>query len=258
MPAVTIDGLNIFYHHHQPASGAAGQRVMYIHGTGCNGAVFARHLESVAVRHEVVAIDLPGHGKSAGTGFCGMADYAHVVAALINRLGWTSCVVAGHSMGGGVALSVGLYFSPLVHALMLIDTGARLRVNPKLIAIARAIAEGRYQARDDSRMGFADSTPQSVVDAMNAATAGCDPWVNYKDWIADDSFDVMSRVAGIDMPTLAICGERDPLTPLKYHEYLRDHMPNCQLEVVANAGHWPFAENPNVFDEKVLRFLASL
>ncbi len=258
MPTTNIEGLKVSFDHYPPSADSDAQRVMYIHGTGCNAKVFASHLRSMSDQHEVVAIDLPGHGGSDGSGFRSATEHAFFVGALIKHLNWESCVVAGHSLGGGIALAVALYFEELVGALMLIDTGARLRVSPTVLELARKAAERGSVTSGDSRLGYADSTPQDVVDSVSAVTAGCNPQVVYKDWIADDSFDCMSRLSQITVPTLAICGEQDPLTPLKYHEYLRDNLPRCELVTIANAGHWPFVENREAFDAAVSKFLSGL
>lgn len=258
MPSTEIEGLTIHYEHLTPPAPARGQRVVYIHGTGCNAQVFLAHMRAIAAEHEVVAIDLPGHGQSAGNGFRGAADHAFFVATLIEQLGWERCVVAGHSLGGGIALSVAIYFPRLVAALMLIDTGARLRVNPKILELARKAARAGRDLGGESRAGFAETTPQGVLDEVNKLTAGADPAVKYRDWVADDTFDVMGRLGQINVPALAICGAEDPLTPLKYHEYLRDHLPDCRLEVIDGAGHWPFAEQPQAFNASVGAFLRSL
>ena len=258
MPTTIIEGLEISYDHYPPRDDAQGTRVIYIHGTGCNAKVFADHLGAISQKHEVVAIDLPGHGGSQGSGFRSAVEHGFFVGELIRHLGWDSCVVAGHSLGGGIALAVAIYFQELTRGLLLIDTGARLRVNPKVIELSRKAAEGDVVVGGDSRLGYADTTPQDVVDRVNAASAGCDPKVVYKDWIADDSFDFMSRLGQITVPTLAICGTEDQLTPMKYHEFFCKNMPQCALVTVADAGHWPFVENPAAFDAAVGEFLAGL
>ena len=186
MPLVTIDGLSIHYLHKTPPGTARG-RVIYIHGTGCRGAVFERHLEVVANTHEVISPDLPGHGDSDGRGFRGVADHAAVCAALVRELGWSDCVVAGHSMGGGVALAFALYDADLVRGLILIDTGARLRVAPAILRYAREVAAGTRPAGGDQRLGFSDSTPDDIVAAVQASKGYCDPEVVARDWVADDS-----------------------------------------------------------------------
>ena len=257
MPAVDIDGLRI---HCREGSvrNPDGRRVLYVHGTGCNGRVWQRHLEAIGDQHHAIAIDLPGHGQSDGDGFRGAADYAHFVASLADRLGWDRWVVAGHSLGGAVALTVAVYYPEKLSGLMLIDTGARLRVSPEILKRAQSAAAGDRTSVSDGPSSYAPTTPQSVIDGMAELIGEIDPRVTLKDWIADDSFDFMSRVHQVEVPSIAICGEQDPLTPVRNHRYFRDQMPNCSLEVIADAGHWPYVEQPEAFDRAVRRFLSSI
>jgi pimeloyl-ACP methyl ester carboxylesterase len=96
------------------------------------------------------------------------------------------------------------------------------------------------------------------VDAVTALTADTDPAVTYGDWIADDTFDVMSRVQEIRVPTLVVCGAEDRLTPLKYHRFLAAQIPGAELTVIERAGHWVFWEQPDVFTQAVRHFLDRL
>jgi pimeloyl-ACP methyl ester carboxylesterase len=93
---------------------------------------------------------------------------------------------------------------------------------------------------------------------VQTLTAGVDPRVTYTDWIADDTFDAMTRVGEITAPTLALCGAEDRLTPVKYHRYLQERIPDCQLTIIEGAGHWSFHEQPARFDHAVSAFLAGL
>ncbi len=257
MPDLRIEGQRIHYREAGREGPEAGQRVLYVHGTGCHGGVWARHMDAIASAHRAVAIDLPGHGRSEGRGFRGVADYAHGVIALADHLGWERFVLAGHSLGGGIALAAALYWPERIGALMMIDSGARLRVDPAILARARRAAAGET-VPEDPRLGFAAGTSDARVAAVRAEVGDADPEVTYRDWIADDSCDFLSRVASIQAPTLALCGDEDVLTPPKYHEYLRDHMPKCELVVLSGAGHWTFAEQPEAFDRAVLAFLGGL
>jgi len=258
MGFVEIEGLRIHYAAPGDPSERRGQRVLYVHGTGCNTRVWDEHLAAIADAHTPVAIDLPGHGESAGRGCRGVADYAHHVLELANALGWDRFVVAGHSMGGGIALDIALRHGDRLAGLMCIDTGARLRVHPDILrGAAQAAAQGRGVATDRA-WGFARSTPQTVVDAVTALTAATDPRVTHADWIADDTFDVMSRVGEIRVPTLALCGEEDRLTPVRYHRFLQDRIPGCRLVIVRRAGHWVFREQLAEFTRAVRGFLDSL
>jgi pimeloyl-ACP methyl ester carboxylesterase len=255
---VQIDDVAIHWAAPRDPAERRGQRVLYVHGTGCDSRVWEEHMVAIADSHTPVAIDLPGHGRSGGRGFRGVADYAHVTVELAQALGWDRFVVAGHSLGGAVALLVAIYHPEKLVGLMLIDTGARLRVDPTLLRKAREAAARGQRAHTDRAWGFARETPQAVVDTVHALTADTDPAVTYADWIADDTFDVLGRIKDVKVPTLALCGEEDRLTPVKYHEYFRAHMPRCELTVVPRAGHWAFREQPAAVTRAVRAFLDAL
>jgi len=258
MPVTEILGLSIHYHAPRDAGERRGQRVLYVHGTGCNAGVWDAHMAAIAAAHTPVAIDLPGHGRSQGRGFRGMADYSEFVIGLADALGWRRFVLAGHSMGGGIAITAALYHSERIAGLILVDTGARLRVAPDLLRAARAAAASGQAPATDRSWAFAASTPQALIDRVEALTAGTDPRVTYADWIADDAFDAMTRVGEITVPALALCGAEDRLTPVKYHRYLQERMPDCRLAVIESAGHWSFHEQPEQFNRAVSVFLAGL
>src|SRR6202008_2144175 len=154
MGSVLIAGRSIYYHAAGELAGR-GRRVLYVHGTGCNGAVWAPHMAALADRHACVAIDLPGHGESPGSGFRGVADYAYFVVELAGALGWDRFVVVGHSMGGAIALLIAIYHPNVLDGLVLVDTGARLRVDPALLRGARDAAMRGYRVVADRSWGFA-------------------------------------------------------------------------------------------------------
>jgi pimeloyl-ACP methyl ester carboxylesterase len=258
MGSVVVGGRTIHYHAAGDPDRRAGHRVLYVHGTGCSGEVWAPHMAAIADRHAAVAIDLPGHGKSPGRGFRGVADYAYFVVELAAALGWDRFVLAGHSLGGAIAQLTALYHPQRLDGLLLVDTGARLRVDPALLRGAReALTRGRGTPTDRA-WAFSSATPQSVVDAVHALNASIDPSVTYGDWIADDTFDVMSRVKEIRVPTQLICGADDRLTPVKYHRFLEAQISAARLTIIDNAGHWVFWEQPEAFTRAVRAFLDAL
>ena len=257
MKKTEIEGSYVYFHHRTPVQASRG-RLFYIHGTGCRAQVFKRHLSVISQDYEVIAIDLPGHGRSEGTGFRGVVDYASFCAGLIRSLSWSESVIVGHSMGGGIALALSIYEPELVSAIVLVDSGARLRVAPAVINNARAVASGLKQAAGDVRVGFSPRTSEDIIGSVMEDKGFCDPNVIVKDWLADDSCDFLSRVRGISQPTLAVVGADDTLTPVKHHQFLADNMQDCELRVIQDAGHWPFSEQPEEFDHTIIDFLREL
>jgi hypothetical protein len=85
MGSVVIAGRTIHYHAAGRPQPRTGHRVLYVHGTGCNGTVWGPHMAAIADVHEPVAIDLPGHGRSPGRGFRGVADYAHFQRKMVSE-----------------------------------------------------------------------------------------------------------------------------------------------------------------------------
>src|SRR3974377_1456865 len=110
-----------------------------------------------------------------------------------------------------------------------------------LIVTPRAFPHGK----DLEGMSDALSGPR-VVDCCAKLTGDTDPAVTYQDWIADDTFDVMSRVKDICVPALVISGAGVRLTPVKYHQFLAAQIPGCRLTVVEKAA-LPLGGDPRPF-----------
>ena len=208
--------------------------------------------------HSSAAIDLPGHGASEGRGFRGVADYAFYVARSSPSTSSGTATPSPATVSAAASPSPTPSTTPApLDGLILIDTGARLRVHPSILHNVYLAAAGEpTDAPADPRQGYAKATPDTVIEELTRLRADEDPRVTYLDWIADDSCDFLTRLSGIHIPALAICGAEDPLTPVKYHEHFRRHLPDCHLEIIPNAGHWPYVEQPQLFDQALHAFLS--
>jgi pimeloyl-ACP methyl ester carboxylesterase len=69
---------------------------------------------------------------------------------------------------------------------------------------------------------------------------------------------VMERLREISTPTLVICGALDQLTPVKYSQYLAEHLPHASLAIVEDAGHMAMLERPVETARHVHDFLLGL
>ena len=149
----------------------------------------------------------------------------------------------GHSMGGAVAISRALAPSSPLRALVLVSTGARLRVHPMLLEALRDDDRERlYQLFED----------RSALDPL------VPPATRYADWRAADSFDRMHDVARISCPTLVLVGSEDRLTPPKYARYLAEAVPNARLEILDGAGHGLPSDRADEVAEHVASFLTEV
>ena len=164
----------------------------------------------------VIVPALPGRPGSPGP-HPGTAEQAAAwIRAQLAGLGIARAIVGGHSVGGAVAIELALAPGDLViECLVLIATGARLRVRPEILA--------------------AQKDPASLAD-----------------WKMADAFDRMKEIASIRVPTIVLSGTEDPFTPPKYAAFLRDAIPGATLVTLEGAGHFLPDERPQAVADALL------
>ena len=102
--------------------------IVFIHGAGGSGYFWQAQIDALADRVNTVAIDLPGHGRSDGSGKDNIEDYANVVNGFINDIDVPEPIVCGISLGGAIAQHLLLDYPGRFPAGILIGTGAKLKV----------------------------------------------------------------------------------------------------------------------------------
>ncbi len=234
-------------------SSGIGKNLVFIHGSGCNKALWAYQSRYFSQRHNVLAIDLPGHGLDKGSGLRSVDAYAQHVLSLIRQRSMRSPILIGHSLGGGIALRAALDSPEEIGGIALVGTGARLRVAPGLLTsiksdFASALAFiGEY--------AFSPKTPRELVEKALREMGKASPDVLYGDFAACDRFDVMQEISGIRLPTAIIVGRDDRLTPIKYSEYLNKNISGSRIEIIDDAGHMVMLEQPAAFGDALERFI---
>lgn len=253
MPVQSVDGIPINY----VAAGGGTRTLCLVHGSGGSALSWIRQLEGLAEAAHTVALDLPGHGDSGGDGRRKIDDYRLAVWNFLESLGLGRVVLGGHSMGGAVALAFALSHPDRLAGLILVGTGARLRVLPRIFELLESsYPEGCALVVDD--MGFARATPQGLRDGARAVMLGTRPQVTIGDFRACDVFDIMDRVEEIRVPTLVICGREDRLTPPKYSRFFANRIPRSRLVVLEETGHYVQLEQPDRVNAEIKSFLATL
>ena len=102
---------------------------VFIHGSGCTGSVFSA--QTLAFPGSL-AIDLPGHRTPPLEGAASIVAYADAVERELETRGFEGAVLCGSSMGGAIALEIGLRANPRVGAIVMLGSGSKLRVAPAL------------------------------------------------------------------------------------------------------------------------------
>ncbi len=225
-------------------------KLVFVHGSGGSGLVWKYQLERFP---DALAVTLPGHpdGKP-----CESIEDA--VRWLREELGGAKDVVLiGHSLGGGIALQYALDHPDELAGIVPIGSGARLRVHPATL--------GALEKMLDAPAGFSEmmgeswtEVPSDFAEELRARATEFGPRPFLNDLRACDRFDIVDRIGEIAVPTLAIVGTKDVMTPPKYSEFLRDKMPNASVEIIEGGTHFVFAEQPELVNDAIDRFLAAL
>ena len=217
--------------------------VILIHGAGGNHLYWPPELRRLT-GYRIYALDLPGHGKSSSVGLQSIHDYASSVVNFIDSVGLTRVVIVGHSMGGAIALTLGLDHAERVAGLGLIGTGARLRVAPPVLSNTANPATFSLAVEIINEWAFGPQADPHLKAVATRRMAETRPAVLHGDLLACDAFDIMDRLSEIHFPTLVLCGTEDKLTPLTYSKTLASKIPGAALQTVDGAGHMVMLEEP--------------
>jgi pimeloyl-ACP methyl ester carboxylesterase len=253
MPYIEVEDERLFY----AETRAPNTRLtmVLVHGAGENHLVWSTQLRRID-GVTVYALDLPGHGKSGGKGRSSVGNYVEVMRGCLDALGVNRAVLTGHSMGGAIAQQFALTYPAHTAGLILVATGAKLRVTPQVLTGILTDTEATLDLV--TRFAWGPDAPAQMVQLGHAQMAETSPQVAAGDYAACDAFDVRERLEQIIVPTLVIGGTADQMTPFKYAEFLAEKIPGAKLVRIEGAGHMVMLEQPELVARHVEQFLATL
>ncbi len=238
-------------------NGAMQNPLVFIHGSGDSGRIWRFQVEHFGTQR-AFALDMPGHGQRPDTLPIEVTvqEYAQAAYDIVTQeLHLQKPIIAGHSLGGAIALTMALEHSNELGGIILVGTGARLRILPAILADAKNTPE---QARLRlSKMGMATTTAPNVSQAVVQEQSIPGSHILHRDLAACDTFDIMKRLYEVSMPTLILCGTEDQLTPVKYSEYLHQHILSSVLRIIPNAGHYVLREQPEAVNKAIDEWLSA-
>ena len=226
-------------------------QLLMIHGSGYTQDSFRAQSDAFP---EGDAVSLPGHPEGQALASVGeLADWTERYVRWKDR---GRAVIAGNSLGGAIALEWALRYPADAAGLILIGTGARLRVAPQIFELI----DDRWPASIETLVDFGLGSHASPDLRSRASewhrTVGQQS--TRADYAACNQFDIMDRVADIAVPTLIIVGGEDRLTPPKFSRYLHQRIAGSALLEVEGAGHLVMAERPDVVNPAIRDFLATV
>ncbi|MCB9015420.1 MAG: alpha/beta hydrolase [Lentimicrobiaceae bacterium] len=268
------NGINLAY----IDEGKGSETILMIHGLGSYLPAWKKNINELSKNYRVIAIDLPGYGKSSKAPHSGlMTFYAGVIAEFIQQLNIGPVNLAGHSMGGQISMVLALEKPELVKRLILVDPAGfeafhagqrnwfKDVMTPNLVrltsleAIETNLASNFFRMPADARFMIEDRI------AMRDATdfdAYCLAVARSVHGMVDEP--VLDKISAISVPTLIFFGENDMLIPNRYlnpgftvkiAETGANLIKGSKLVMVPKCGHFMMFEKSDVFNEETKKFI---
>jgi pimeloyl-ACP methyl ester carboxylesterase len=253
-----------------------GPPVVLLHGVGLDAAAVSwKHaIPELADEFRVLAPDLPGHGESDKPRIRYTTEYfIEAFREFVSELGLSAVRLAGISMGGGVALGYALEHD--VEQLVLVDsyglgadavwrpmaaTALRMPVLDQFVWNTMGVNEGTVR---DALRGYVTQASEEFVTELHEVLQDDDCGRTLRSWQRSEfracGFRTNYRDAlpELSVPTLLVHGADDTLLPARWSEKAADRLPDSELHVLSECGHWPPRERPETFHRLLTDFLAA-
>jgi pimeloyl-ACP methyl ester carboxylesterase len=206
-----VNGINLYYETH-----GSGRPLILLHGGLGSGEMFGPVLPMLAERHQVIAVDLQGHGRTADIDRpLDVRLMADDIGALIGHLRLAATDVVGYSLGGGVALQTAARHPSKVRRLVMVSANLR----PDAIYQEMRTQQGQVNA---AAVEFLKDTP--MYELYQRVAPRPQDFPRLLDKIGEamsKDFDFTDDVRGLQMPTLVVAADADMAPPSHYAEVFK-------------------------------------
>ena len=226
--------------------------LIFIHGSGCSKNVWDQQLSFF---DGSIALDLPG--RPSGEPLESATELAQWLIDYITDHALENVVLVGHSLGAAVVMQAALLNDKHLKGMVLIGSGARLKVIPQLITSLSALAD-QSASIPDSFLQANQHIPEPFKTNINEAIKKNGARIMLNDFKVCDKFDVMDQLASLHLPVKIIVGEKDSMTPVKYASFLHERIDQSELTIIDGGTHMVFAEQAALVNEQIEAFIASL
>lgn len=252
--------------------------MIFIHGLGSYLKGWYKNIEGLKNDFRCIAVDLPGYGKSSKAPHSGkMSYYASVIKSFIDELGLKNVVLAGHSMGGQIAIMAAFNYPEAVEKLVLLAPAGFEQFNAgqkkwfrevmtlegvKLTTIEQIQTNAAYNFYKMPADAEFMITDRIAIRSAEDFESYCYSVVQSVNGMVDETvYEILDKV---NQPALIIFGQNDNLIPNRFLNPGRtrniakaghERMPNSQLVMVPRCGHFVQLEKPDAFNDAVREFL---
>ena len=235
--------------------------VLFVHGSGQDHSIWVLPTRYFA-RHDrnVLAVDLPGHGRSEGEPLATVEAIADWLIAVLDAAGLGEAAMVGHSLGSLAAIAAAARHPDRVRAIALVGTTLPMPVSALLLEEAK---NNRHEAIDMLTLwGFSKSaqlggnpTPGNwMLGSGLRLMERARPGVIHTDLNACNEYlDGLEHASMVRCPALLILGERDKLTPARSARKLADVLPGAETVILDGCGHAMLAEQPDPVLDQLIR-----
>ena len=237
--------------------------LLFVHGAGMDHSVWQQQTRYFAHHgHAVLAVDLPGHGNSAGDPIDDVAKQADWIADAIDSVGAAGATLVGHSMGALASLEAASRHPDKVQGLALLGVAAKMPVHPDLLNAATAndhmaidmIAGWGHGSR--AHQGGNIASGIWLIPAGTRLLERARPGVLGTDLAAADAYkSALDAAAGVQCRTLLLLGGQDKMTPVKAALPLTGAIADARQVVLPDSGHMRMVEAPGATLDALIDFL---
>jgi pimeloyl-ACP methyl ester carboxylesterase len=260
---IKVNGASVFAHTGGKPFDPAQPVLMLIHGAGTDHTFWG--LQTRFFSHHgfsVLAVDLPGHGRSDGPALESIDAIADWVWQVIDAAGATQATLAGHSMGSLIALAAGAKRPEDTSALVLVGTAERVVVHEDLLAAAEQRDPKAFDMITDwgfgkpSHLGGHQAPGLWMQGSGLALLRSATPGVLGSDLAACDAYEgAVEAAKKVTCPVLLLLGAGDRMTPPRMTKALVDVLAQVETEILPATGHMIMVERPNETIDAIDGFL---
>lgn len=241
---------------------------VFIHGAQNDHSVWALQTRYFAHHgFSVLAVDLPGHGRSRGAPLSSVEAMAEWLTGVLNAAGVKKAVLIGHSMGSLIALETALRAQDEVCGVALVGTAYPMTVSAQLLEASEHrepvaidmvnIWSHSGIAQKPSAPGPGFYVPGGARRLMQHISRGNPEKVFFTDFSACNAYANGEAAArALHCPAMLLLGRKDIMTPPKATAALRAAMPNARVVQVEGSGHSLMAEQPDQVLDALFAFAA--